>query len=229
MSREFKKTLENAPVKPRGLLIAFEGCDCSGKSSIIDLLFGCMINGDKNYYQHFPNEKCVTGELIKHYLEEKIELEVHCAHLLFSANRYNKRQAIMDALAEGKHVLVDRYIHSGIVYSAARGVPMKWCTETEKAMPDPDLVIYLEADLEIAADRICLRNRYHNKRPGRKECDINFQKCVQDKYNCIMDSRWRILNTSKKPLCESVKEARGHIYDAIAEQKRNPREIKMYE
>jgi dTMP kinase len=47
-------------------------------------------------------------------------MESRAAHLLFSLQRWEKRADMMKTLFEGKHLIVDRYAFSGVVYSASK-------------------------------------------------------------------------------------------------------------
>ena len=53
-------------------------------------------------------------------------------------------------------MIVDRYYYSGIVYSAAKNVPgldVKWARGPEVGLPKPDLVVFLDVDVETARGR----------------------------------------------------------------------------
>ena len=46
-------------------------------------------------------------------------METKASHLLFSFNRWEKREEILKLLESGVHCIVDRYAFSGVVYSIA--------------------------------------------------------------------------------------------------------------
>jgi dTMP kinase len=46
-------------------------------------------------------------------------MEVKASHLLFSFNRWENREKILENLMNGYNVIVDRYAFSGVVYSVA--------------------------------------------------------------------------------------------------------------
>ena len=53
-------------------------------------------------------------------------------------------------------MIVDRYYYSGIVYSAAKqtpGLDVRWARGPEVGLPKPDLVIFLDVDVETARGR----------------------------------------------------------------------------
>ena len=41
---------------------------------------------------------------------------------------------------------MDRYSYSGMAYTAAKGIDIDWCIDTEKGLPKPDYVYYLYFD-----------------------------------------------------------------------------------
>jgi dTMP kinase len=44
-------------------------------------------------------------------------MHYRASHLLFSLNRWEKREEILNSLDKGTNVIIDRYAFSGIVYS----------------------------------------------------------------------------------------------------------------
>ena len=52
--------------------------------------------------------------------------------------------------------MIDRYYYSGIVYTAAKSKPNlgpQWCKAPDVGLPRPDLVIFLDLDIETAKSR----------------------------------------------------------------------------
>jgi dTMP kinase len=50
-------------------------------------------------------------------------------------------------------VLCDRYAFSGVVFSAAKGLPLAWCRAPDVSLPAPDLTLFLDLAPEQAAVR----------------------------------------------------------------------------
>lgn len=66
------------------------------------------------------------------------------------------RAAILNALAAGTTLVIDRYSYSGIAYTSAKLVPhldMEWCRASESGLPAPDLLIFMTLPPEVAATR----------------------------------------------------------------------------
>jgi dTMP kinase len=51
-------------------------------------------------------------------------------------------------------VLCDRYAFSGVVFSAAKGLPLAWCRAPDVSLPAPDLTLFLDLAPEQAAARV---------------------------------------------------------------------------
>lgn len=103
-----------------------------------------------------PDRTTPIGQQINAYLTSQSALPDQAIHLLFSANRWEAQPAIAALLASGTSVLADRYYHSGIVYSAAKGNPelgLRWARAPEAGLPRPDLVVFLDLDEREAARR----------------------------------------------------------------------------
>ncbi|CAL5418010.1 unnamed protein product [Camellia sinensis] len=70
----------------------------------------------------FPDRNTGVGQMISSYLANKSELDDHAIHLLFSANRWEKR----------------------VAFSSTRGLDIEWCKAPEMGLLAPDLVLYLD-------------------------------------------------------------------------------------
>lgn len=129
----------------RGKLILIEGLDRTGKSTQCERLRTRITNSE---LIKFPDRSTPIGQLINRYLTESdFKLPDQSIHLLFSANRWELNQDIINKLIEeGKTVILDRYIYSGIAYSAAKGIDgmdLNWCSDCDRGLVSPDLTIFL--------------------------------------------------------------------------------------
>lgn len=134
----------------RGRLIVVEGLDRSGKSTQCERLVRAL--GDACELIKFPDRTTVIGGMIDAYLKSSQDLDDHVIHLLFSANRWEVSAQILRIL-ETRHVVLDRYIYSGIVYSQVKGLDEAWCRAPDVGLPQPDLVLFLDLDDAAAAQR----------------------------------------------------------------------------
>ena len=89
----------------RGMLIVFEGCDRSGKTTQCQRLVKELNDGSK--FMRFPDRSTKIGQVIDQYLRGEQTLDDHVIHLLFSTNRWEKVAELRAALDAGRHVIVD--------------------------------------------------------------------------------------------------------------------------
>ena len=57
------------------------------------------------------------GKEINEILKSYKTIEKRATHLLFSLNRWEKREELMSSLESGVNLVIDRYAFSGVVYS----------------------------------------------------------------------------------------------------------------
>ncbi|GMQ10003.1 hypothetical protein CsSME_00053182 [Camellia sinensis var. sinensis] len=134
----------------RGALIVLEGLDRSGKTlqsrKLISYLEGLSYSVES---WRFPDRNTGVGQMISSYLANKSELDDHAIHLLFSANRWEKRSLMENKLRSGTTLIVDRYSFSGVAFSSAKGLDIEWCKAPEMGLLAPDLVLYLDIPPEV--------------------------------------------------------------------------------
>ncbi|GAV28126.1 hypothetical protein PMKS-001594 [Pichia membranifaciens] len=130
----------------RGALIAIEGLDRTGKTTQTErLLVKLKELNIKHKLVKFPKRDTQIGNLINTYLTEKsFQLSDQAAHLLFSANRWEIIDEIKKELQGGTVVILDRYVYSGVAYSAAKGLDFQWCLNPDVGLPKPDLTVFLQ-------------------------------------------------------------------------------------
>jgi dTMP kinase len=138
----------------RGFFILFEGVDRSGKTTQAQKLAEYMNEHvTPTEFIRFPNRDTSIGRMINAYLAENQDLSDETIHLLFSANRWEAKQSILDKLNEGVSLVCDRYAFSGIAFTAAKGLDLGWCRSCDVGLPSPDLVLFLDLTIEQAKAR----------------------------------------------------------------------------
>lgn len=175
----------------RGQLILIEGLDRSGKSTQCELLCAKLLllhGGDSKLFK-FPDRSTPVGKIIDEYLTKKdFWLSDQLAHLLFSANRWERAQDICSLLNEGYFVVMDRYVYSGVAYSLAKlrrntSSPemalVEWLMASDKGLPKPDMTLFLSLDLETTA----LRKGWGEERYEK----IDFQQGVKECFLELLD------------------------------------------
>lgn len=176
----------------RGALIVFEGCDRAGKSTQVKMLIEALnARNIPAQARGFPDRKTIIGTLINDFLCKKQELCPESAHLLFSANRWERREEILKALHSGVTLVVDRYAGSGAAYTAATSdKSLDWCKQSDKGLPCPDIVIYLEVSKESQR----LRSNWGNERFENSE----LQQCIAFNYKKLKDKTWSTIDADQE-------------------------------
>ncbi|KAJ6784416.1 hypothetical protein PWT90_10486 [Aphanocladium album] len=149
---------DGTAAKPeQGAFIVLEGLDRSGKTTQVKLLEQKFIDQGKPVkLMRFPDRTTQIGQMIDSYLKSAVRMDDHAIHLLFSANRWEAADDIHALLEAGTTIVCDRYSHSGMVYSAAKGNPslgLAWARAPDVGLPRPDRVVFLDLDEETARAR----------------------------------------------------------------------------
>jgi dTMP kinase len=141
------------------LFIAFEGGEGSGKSSQVKLLAEWLIGqGQPVFATHEPGATSVGKAIRSLLLETDEQITPRSEALLFAADRaHHVETELRPMLADGRHVLCDRYIDSSIAYqgtgrtlSTAEVARLsRWATEGLL----PDLTVLLDIDPAIGLAR----------------------------------------------------------------------------
>lgn len=185
------------------MFIVVEGLDGAGKSTQVSRLkeWLCDRCGSLEYI-HFPRyDAPVYGDLISRFLQGRFgandQVHPQLVALLFAEDRHGAAPQLRKALAEGKTVLLDRYVYSNIAYqcaklsdSAEREELRQWILDTEFGpfgLPRPDVNIYLDVPLSfveasLKASREGADRNYLAGAQDIHEASIAFQRTVRDIY-----------------------------------------------
>lgn len=171
-------------------MVAFEGCDRSGKSTQCQMLVEYLKSiGRDVAHLRFPDRTTAIGQSINSYLQGKTELEDHAIHLLFSANRWEAVPKIKQLLEKGTLVIVDRYAFSGVAFTAAKGFDVTWCKNPDRGLPNPDVVFYLDISINDAQQRGSFGKERYEK--------VEFQEKVADIYKQLRSDDWKVVDATK--------------------------------
>uniref|UniRef100_A0A2N9I5I0 dTMP kinase n=1 Tax=Fagus sylvatica TaxID=28930 RepID=A0A2N9I5I0_FAGSY len=154
----------------RGALIVLEGLDRSGKSLQCGRLVRWLEGlGHSAELWRFPDRNTNVGQMISSYLNNNSQLDDHTIHLLFSANRWEKRSLMETKLKTGTTLIVDRYSYSGVAFSSAKGLAIEWCKAPEIGLLAPDLVVYLDIQPETDSGLLTPPYPSENRKLQREE------------------------------------------------------------
>jgi dTMP kinase len=138
----------------RGLLVAFEGLDQSGKQTQAELLRDRLTSdGRAVRLLSFPDYQTVIGAELGRALRGERDYTADVMQLLYVANRYEFKGEILRAKECGTIVVCDRYLASSIAYGEAQGLDPAWLTDIQKYLPQPDITFLLDIPPEVSAKR----------------------------------------------------------------------------
>lgn len=143
----------------KGKFIVFEGIDCTGKTTQIELLKGSGVLGDNTMFvSSLPEDDSVAGQLRVMGLDSTNPVSPTTRSLLFlSALSYQIEKVILPALERGVNVVCDRYVYSNIAYQDV--VFNEAVVDELLSLCTPDVVIYLNIDIDVYFDRLANRGQ----------------------------------------------------------------------
>lgn len=152
------------PLLPQGILVAIEGVDGAGKTTISALLaqylgergIACALSKEPTglSYGRQLRESAKSGRLsveqeLKFFLKDRID---------------HAGRSIRPALEYGAVVILDRYYWSTAAYQGARGIdPFEIIAQNEAHVPRPDLVLLLDVDPTAGLNRVRIRGDIPNE------------------------------------------------------------------
>jgi len=163
------------------MFIVLEGLDGAGKSTQIGLLRERFAQrGIESAYLHFPRfDAPVYGELVARFLRGEFgsadrvdpylvgtaaRVDPSPAPFLFAGARAEAAPQIRQWIADGKAVLLDRYVYSNVGYQCAK-LPAgderrrlaRWILDLEfghNALPRPDLSLFLDVPFSFTERKL---------------------------------------------------------------------------
>lgn len=174
----------NSLDKKRGYFVTLEGGEGSGKSTQLGLLEDYLSNGGYDViFTREPGGTPISEKIRKILLGgENTEMCDETEALLFAAARVQHiKEKILPAVAAGKTVVCDRYVHSSLVYQGyARGlgdfVEKVNSYAFENCMPDVTIF------LDITPERAFARKGGADKDDRLEQSGMDFHKRVYDGY-----------------------------------------------
>jgi dTMP kinase len=140
----------------RGVLIALEGVDGVGKSTLAAALAATLARFGRPVLLTQEPTYGATGRRLRNYLagtERRLSADQELA--LFQADRREHvEHCLGPALSRGWVVITDRYYYSSAAYQGAMGLdPQVIIAQSEVFAPRPDLAVILTLPLTAALDR----------------------------------------------------------------------------
>jgi dTMP kinase len=153
---------------PTGLLVAVEGIDGAGKTSVASLLAQwCGERGLDCTISKEPTGLKWGTELRESARAGRLPLEREIELFILDRKDHVVR-SIGPALSEGNIVILDRYYWSSAAYQGGRGANYNQIVaENEAFAPKPDLVLVLDLDVDAGLQRIRMRGDNPNLFEGK--------------------------------------------------------------
>ncbi len=178
------------------LFIVFEGIDGSGKSTLAQKVFN-------HFSELLPcvllfEPTCGTwGKEIRELLKKSGSTDIASLLDLFIRDRNDDvRQNITPAIADGKLILMDRYMHSNAAYQGTGKISPREiiAMNLSRGFPVPDRVYFIDIDEETALSRIKNRN---NGIDCFEKTEI--LRSIRKNYYSLIDDTFLVLDGLKSP------------------------------
>jgi dTMP kinase len=142
------------PLRRRGLLVAFEGPDGSGKTTQRKLFKAWV----KSEGYDVVTTKWNSSDLIKPLIKSRKSIRVLSPEefsVLHAADfRHRVEQQILPALWSDKLVIADRFLFTGLARDVARGLDLDWVLQLYQPLLWPDIVFYFSVSATTSGRRV---------------------------------------------------------------------------
>ena len=213
----------------KGKLIVLEGIDGSGKSAQFRRLCARLEN-DGIDYNHivFPRYDQDSSALIRMYLAGEFgthpdDVNAYTASTFFAVDRFASYKKDWGSTYEsGGLFLSDRYTTSNAVHQGSKLAPgelpdfFRWLSDLEyekMGLPKPDLVIYLDVDIETSLARMRRREAKNHTHADIHEQDIEYlRRCLRTAERAADFFGWTRIPFMKDGQERDVDEKNEEIY-----------------
>jgi len=216
----------------KGKLIVLEGIDGSGKSSQYRRLCARMEN-DGIDYNHivFPRYDKDSSALIRMYLkgefgEKPSDVSAYAASTFYAVDRFASYRSDWGKIYEnGGLIISDRYTTSNAVHQGSKlgneQLPefFDWLADLEyvkMGLPRPDLVIYLDVDIETSLRRMEKRQLSTSTSADIHEKDVAYlSRCLEVAGIACEHFGWTRVPYLKDGAERDVDEKNAQIYEIV--------------
>lgn len=175
----------------RGKIIVIEGTDKAGKTTQSRMLQEAIkALGKICVVMDFPDYTTPIGMEIRAFLDGKRDYPSEVKHLLFSANRWEKKREIESMVQSGTIVIMNRYWQSNLVYGISNGMDVGWLQKLDKGLPKEDMVLLLLVNPSVSKDRAEVRDAFEDDPKLAAAAYKNYLKFARQ-------FKWKIIDGSK--------------------------------
>lgn len=216
----------------KGKLIVLEGIDGSGKSAQFRRLCA-RLERDGIDFNHivFPRYDQESSALIRMYLGGEFgtkpdDVNAYTASTFFAVDRFASYKKDWGSVYEqGGIFLSDRYTTSNAVHQGSKlseeELPafFRWLSDLEydkMCLPRPDLVIYLDVDIETSLARMRRREAKNHTHADIHEKDVEYlRRCLRTADRAAEFYGWKRIPYLKDGVERDVDEKNAEIYRII--------------
>lgn len=144
----------------RPLFIVLEGIDGSGKTTQARLLESRLSKENRPVHRTFEPTDNKIGRTIRAIIRQEDKVHPETLAALFVADRLDhildESYGMKAQLAQGKHVISDRYYFSSYAYHST-DMPMDWVIAANSLCADllkPDIIFFIDVDPALSMQRI---------------------------------------------------------------------------
>lgn len=216
----------------RGKLIVLEGLDGSGKATQTKHLYDALCaRGNRVRMVSFPNYKSDSSALVRMYLAGEFgrdpeDVDAFAASAFYAVDRYASFKRDWGSFYEdGGIVLADRYTTSNAIHQCSklpeeqRDAFLEWLFSFEYSklkIPEPDLVIYLQTDVQNS--QRMMDKRYDGNTEKKDIHERNLDYLIRSKATadyCADKLGWHTVVCSKNGVMRSEQEIHNDIVHIV--------------
>lgn len=215
-----------------GKLIVIEGTDGSGKSTQFRMMAERLERENIEFRKLvFPRYSEESSALIRMYLggafgTDPDDVNAYAASAFYAVDRYaSYKQDWGQWYENGGLIFSDRYTTSNAVHQAAKEKPenrqafLQWLGEFEYeklALPQPDLVIYLDVPTEFTEKLMRTREANTNTKADIHEQNSAYlATCRETGRTAAAYYHWSVVNCVKDGQMRSIEDIHEEIYALI--------------
>jgi dTMP kinase len=175
----------------KGKIIVIEGTDKAGKTIQSRMLMEALkVSGKVCVTLDFPDYTTPIGMEIRAFLDGRRDYPAEVKHLLFSANRWEKKKEIESMIENGTIVIMNRYWQSNLIYGVASGMDTSWLLRLDKGLPKEDIVLVLLVNTSVSTKRAVTQDVF--------EADVQLAARAYKNYlKFAKQYKWKVLDGSK--------------------------------
>lgn len=184
----------------KGKIIVLEGTDKAGKTTQSRMLAEALkVLGKVCVIIDFPDYTTSIGTEIRAFLDGRRNYPSEVKHLLFSANRWEKKKEIESMVENGTIVVMNRYWQSNLIYGAANGMDTSWLLQLDRGLPKEDLVIVILVNPGVSAKRAETQDAFESDPQLATKAYKNYLKFAKQ-------FKWKVVDGSK---------SRDHVHQEV--------------